>query len=215
MSGSMTCRTANAAIAYPTRARNTRRCCNSASRGRCISPPHCRGPYHVLTPATAAAPPTSPPQPAAGAPRTAIAPRPPPGSDRQVPSLPRAQPHRLDDLQHEDLPIPQLPRPRRPLDGVDRLRDHFCLGDHLDLHLRHEVHDVLGAAVELLVPLLAAEAPHFADGHSAHSDGVESVLHLVDPRGPDDRFDFLHLSPFPARPPTSCRFCVPHRRGKR
>src|SRR5207248_10171685 len=117
---------------------------------------------------------------------------PAPPSDRQIPSLPRAQPHRLDDLQHEDLPIPQLPRPRRPLDGVDRLRDHLVLDDHLDLQLRHEVHDVLGAAVELLVPLLAAEALHFADGHAAHSDGVEGLLHLVDPGGPDDRLDFLH-----------------------
>src|SRR5438105_3006749 len=134
--------------------------------------------------------------------------RPALGSDRQVPALSRPQSHRLDHLEHEDLPIPEVPGSRRPLDGVDRLSDQVVLDDDLDLHLRHEVHDVLGAAVQLLVALLAAEAFHLGDGHAAHADGVEGVLHLVDPGGPDDRLDLLHLSPFPARPARSRRFYV-------
>ncbi len=42
--------------------------------------------------------------------------------------------------------------------------------DHLDLDLRQEVDDVLGAPVELGMTLLPAEALHLGDGEPGYAD---------------------------------------------
>ena len=91
-----------------------------------------------------------------------------------------------------------LPSPIRPVcadaaDRLDRLLDHLVLDDHLDLDLGQEVDDVLGAAIELGVPLLPAEALDLDDGDALDADLVQRVLHLVELEGLDDRFDLLHL----------------------
>jgi hypothetical protein len=43
--------------------------------------------------------------------------------------------------------------------------------DDLELHLRHEVHRVFGAAVDFGVARLGAEALDFGHHHAAHADG--------------------------------------------
>ena len=63
---------------------------------------------------------------------------------------------------------------------------------HLDLHLGQEVHDVLGAAVELGVALLAAEALGLDHGHALQADLLQRLLHLVELERLDDGFDLLH-----------------------
>ena len=65
---------------------------------------------------------------------------------------------------HEDLAVADLAGARGLHDRLDRALDQRVGHDHLDLDLRQEVDDVLGAAIELGVALLAAETLDFGDG---------------------------------------------------
>ena len=67
--------------------------------------------------------------------------------------------------------------------------------DHLDLDLRQEIDDVLGAAIELGVSLLPPEALHFGDGQSRHADLGQRLTDLVQLERLHDRFDLLHRPP--------------------
>ena len=64
------------------------------------------------------------------------------------------------------LPSPILPVLAALTIGVDAALDLAVLDHHLDLHLGQEVDHVLGAAVQLGVPLLAAEALDLGDRQS-------------------------------------------------
>ncbi len=75
----------------------------------------------------------------------------------------------------EDLAVADAPGLRRLLDCVDDLRDLVVLHDDLELHLGQEVHDVLGAAVELGVALLPAEALDLSDGHALDADAAQRL----------------------------------------
>ena len=69
----------------------------------------------------------------------------------------------------------------------------LVVGDHhLDLDLGQEVHDVLGAAVELGVALLAAVALGLEHGHALDAEFLQRLLHLVELERLDDGFDLLH-----------------------
>ena len=57
-----------------------------------------------------------------------------------------------------------------------------------------EVDDIFGAAVELGVALLAAEALHFRHGDAGHAHIVKRVLDVVELERLDDGFDLLHVS---------------------
>ncbi len=57
-----------------------------------------------------------------------------------------------------------------------------------------KVDDVLGAAIELGMALLPAEAFGFEHRDALQADLVEGVLHLIQLEGLDDRFDLLHLA---------------------
>jgi len=103
-----------------------------------------------------------------------------------------------DDLLHrrdEDLPVADAPRARAAHDRVHDLRDALVGHEHRELHLGQEVDHVLGAAVELGVPLLATEALHLAHRHPLHPDRREAVFHLIELEGLDDRVDPLHARP--------------------
>ena len=69
-----------------------------------------------------------------------------------------------------------------------RVLDH-----HLDLHLGQEVDHIFGAAVELGMALLAAEALDLGDGDPADPDLVQRVLDVVELERLDDRLDLLHV----------------------
>src|ERR1700730_18470967 len=99
------------------------------------------------------------------------------------------------DARHEDLAVADAAGVRRAADRLDRLLDHLVLDDQLDLHLGQEVDDVLGAAIELGVALLAPEALGLKDGDPLQSDLIEGVLHLIELEGLDDRFDLLETPP--------------------
>ena len=80
-------------------------------------------------------------------------------------------------------------------DGVGDGVDLRVVGEDLDLHLRHEVHGVLGAAVHLGVTGLAPEALHLGDGDAVDAGALERLLHLVELERLDDCSDQLHDAP--------------------
>ena len=62
----------------------------------------------------------------------------------------------------------------------------------LDLHLGDEVDGVLGAAVHLGVPLLAAEAADLGDGHAVQLLLGQRVFDVVELEMPDNGLDLFH-----------------------
>ena len=74
----------------------------------------------------------------------------------------------------------------------DNLVGNVIVDGQFDFRLGQEVHDVLRAAVELGVALLASEALHFRHGHPLDAHALQRLLHLVELEGLDDGFDLLH-----------------------
>jgi len=100
--------------------------------------------------------------------------------------------HHLLDAGDEDLPVADLAGLGGLDDGFDRSVEVGILHDHLDLDLRQEVDHVLGAAIQLGVALLAAEALHLGDGEPGHSDLGQGFAHLFELERLDDGSDLLH-----------------------
>ena len=93
------------------------------------------------------------------------------------------------------LPSPILPV-RAALTIASIARSTIAVGDdHLDLDLRQEIDDVFGAAIELGMALLAAEALDLGDGEAGDADLRQRLAHLVELERLDDRFDFFHARP--------------------
>src|SRR5215211_2919162 len=99
-------------------------------------------------------------------------------SDRLGARLAGADPDRFLDARYKNLAIADAPGMGRLADRLDGALDHVVGDDDLELHLRQEVDDVLGAAVEFGDALL----PHL----------LERLLHLVELERLDDGFDLLH-----------------------
>jgi len=68
-------------------------------------------------------------------------------------TLAGADPDGLLDGQNEDLPVTDSPRPAHFLDDAAGAGGVFLVDEKLDLDLRQEVDDVLGATIQLRVPL--------------------------------------------------------------
>ena len=100
----------------------------------------------------------------------------------------------LLDGEDEDLAVADAAGARGGLDRLDDALDQIVLDHHLDLHLGQEVDDIFGAAIELGMALLAAEALDLGDGDPADPDLVERVLHVVELERLDDRFDLFHAA---------------------
>src|SRR6185503_15808865 len=90
------------------------------------------------------------------------------GSERFGAGLAGADAHDLLEVEDEDLPVADLPGVGALLDRLDDALEDVFLDRRLDLHLGKEVDDVLGAAIELRVALLPAEALHFRDRDALH-----------------------------------------------
>ncbi len=98
----------------------------------------------------------------------------------------------------EDLAVADAAGMGGLLDRLDGALDHRVFHDDLDLHLGQEIDDVFGAAIELGMALLPAEALGLGDGDALDPDLVKRFLHLVELERLDDRFDLLHR-PFTLR----------------
>src|SRR5579859_2165439 len=127
------------------------------------------------------------------------------GLDCVRPALAGADAHGGFDRKHEDLAVADAAGLRGVLDRLDHALGKRILDDDLELHLGQEVDDIFGAAIELGMALLAAEALGLGDGDARHTHLVQGFLHLVELERFDDRFDLLHRSP---NLPGHKRLCV-------
>src|SRR3546814_4053943 len=96
------------------------------------------------------------------------------------------------DRADEDLAVADASGVGRLLNGLHRALDQLVLQDDLDFYLEQEIDDVFGAAVELGVALLAAEALGLGHRDALDADLVQRFLNLVQLERLDDRFDLLH-----------------------
>ena len=80
-------------------------------------------------------------------------------SDGVCATVSSPDPDGLLDIEHEDLPVTDAAGSRGFGDRLDDIVDEAVLDDDLDLHLGEEVDDIFGAAIELGMALLPAEAP--------------------------------------------------------
>src|SRR5688572_32539788 len=92
----------------------------------------------------------------------------------------------------EDLAVADLAGARRLDDGVDGALDLGIGHHHLDLHLGQEIDHVLGAAVQLGMALLAAEALDLGDGQAGDADLGKRLAHFVELERLHDGFDLFH-----------------------
>src|SRR5690242_12296743 len=89
---------------------------------------------------------------------------------RRFARLTRADAHRLLDFGDEDLAVADLAGARRLDDRLDRPIHEVLRHDDLDFDLGQKIDDVFGAAIELRVTLLPAEALDLGHGQAAHAD---------------------------------------------
>src|SRR5215212_8627585 len=101
-------------------------------------------------------------------------------------------PDRFLDARYKNLAIADAPGMGRLADCLDGALDHVVGDDDLKLHLRQEVDDVLGAAVEFGVALLPAEPFRLDHGDALQPHLLERLLHLVELERLEDGFDLLH-----------------------
>src|SRR5690606_7256568 len=80
----------------------------------------------------------------------------------------------------EHLAVADLAGRGRLEDGVERGVEAVVGDRAFDLQLGQEVDDVFGAAVQLGMALLPAEAFHFGDGDAGHAYFGERFAHLVE-----------------------------------
>src|SRR5258708_25541852 len=96
-----------------------------------------------------------------------------------------ADAQRLLDGGDEDLAVADLAGMGGLLDGLDGALDLGVVDHDLDLHLGQEAHQVLGAAIDLGLALLAAETLDLADRQPRDADAGQRVPHF----GELDRLD--------------------------
>src|SRR6187402_124896 len=104
----------------------------------------------------------------------------------------RADPDGLLEVDHEDLAVADLARACRGADRLDRALELFVGHGDFDLELGQEVDNVLGAPIELGVPVLPAEALHLGHRHALHPRLGEGLPNVVQRERLDDRVDPLH-----------------------
>src|SRR5687768_3977686 len=104
----------------------------------------------------------------------------------------RSNTDRRTQITYEDLPIADASRFRRARNGLNDPR-HLIIGHrHFDLDLGHELNGVFGSPVRFLVAFLTPEPFNFRDGHALHADFKQGVLHFIQFKRLNDRFDKFH-----------------------
>ena len=83
-------------------------------------------------------------------------------------------------------------RRNRRIHRLDGFFDHIVSEHNFDFDLGEEVHDILGAAVELGVALLSPEALGLGDRNALKTNLLQRLLHFVEFERLDDRLDLFH-----------------------
>src|SRR5690606_8115628 len=115
-------------------------------------------------------------------------------SDRFFGALAGADANRFVHGHDENLAVADAAGLRALLDRVDDLMDHLVRDDDLELHLRHEIHPVRRASLDLLLAAAPSTALHLRHGHALDADLRKGILHFVQLERLDDRLDLLHLA---------------------
>ena len=115
-----------------------------------------------------------------------------PELDRVLVDLAGANPDHALDRGDEDLAVADLAGLGGLDDRLDAALGVAVLHHDLDLHLGQEVDHVLGAAVELGVALLPAEALDLGDGQAGDPDLGQRLAHLLQLERLDDGGDLFH-----------------------
>src|SRR6185437_15992944 len=85
-------------------------------------------------------------------------------------SLAGADSHQLVDRRGPHLAITDLPGGRRFDDDVNHIGSVLVGNDDVEANLWHEVDLILGASIDLCMPLLAAISADLADREAVHSE---------------------------------------------
>ncbi len=96
------------------------------------------------------------------------------------------------DVGDENLAIAHLPCFRSADDGLHYLIDQFVLDGDFDAGLRHKVHDVLCAAVQLGMSALPPESLDLGHRHAGDADFGQRRAHVIQLEGFDDRGNQFH-----------------------
>src|SRR5206468_1115562 len=115
-----------------------------------------------------------------------------PPLDSRLVGFARPDTHHLLHSAHKNLPVADLASARRLDDSLDRALEHLFRHHDLDLHLRQEVHDIFGAAVEFSMALLTTETLHLRHRQPRNSDFGEGLANFVELERFHYGFDFLH-----------------------
>jgi hypothetical protein len=90
-----------------------------------------------------------------------------------------------------------LPSPILPVRAALMMASTACsttspFDNDFDLDLGQEIHNVLGATIQLGVALLPAKSLHFGNGQAGDADFGQGFAHFVEFEGLDHGFDFFH-----------------------
>src|SRR6185437_13647010 len=117
-----------------------------------------------------------------------------PVSKSGVVGLARSNTNHAVDIGDEDLAVTDLARLGGLENSLDDLIDEIAAHSDLDAGFRDEVHDVLGAAVELRMTPLPPESLDLGDGHARNADVGQRSAHVVELEWLDDRGDQFHAT---------------------
>src|SRR5262245_49199307 len=84
-----------------------------------------------------------------------------------------ADAHGLQHVKHENLAVADAAGGSGRLDSLDNAVRHAVGYGDFNFHFRHEVHGILGTAIDLGVALLAAKALGLSDRYPLDADGGE------------------------------------------
>ena len=97
-------------------------------------------------------------------------------------------------LGEENLAISDFPGARGRYDCLHCLLDEIVCQDQLQLEFGNQIDGIFSAAVDLGVSLLPAMSAGFEDGHAFDANLVKGVLHGIQLRCLDHRFELGHSS---------------------
>jgi tRNA-(ms[2]io[6]A)-hydroxylase len=101
-------------------------------------------------------------------------------------------PNSLFYIGNKNLAVTHFTGSRSTNDRLDGSLGKLITHGYLDFRFRQEVDNVLGAAIQLGMPALAAKAFDFCHGHAVNADFAQSIAHIVKPKWFYDCCNQLH-----------------------
>src|ERR1700735_1967353 len=129
-----------------------------------------------------------------------------PGSASYLPKLPEVlqrgvaplfitNSNRVVDLADKNFAVADFSRARSGDDGMNGFLDKIVRDHQFELDLGYQIDGVFSAAIKFRVPFLAAVATSFEHRHALDADFVERVLHGIQLRRLNNRFQLGHRDP--------------------